>query len=210
MTRIYVIRHGQSYANILARRIHRVNTTKWGVGESPLTKLGREQSKSLARELASVPFTALYSSPLTRAVQTAKYIAKPHNLPVTVAPMTHERDWGEMWRKMSQKNKDEWNRYLATLTDEEHMNVRIFSDMETANEAIDRFQLFIDALIKKHPGETIALVNHAANMRYFLIRIGWATYAHLGPGTVKNCSYFVLESEGGYHISHTHLIKSSH
>jgi len=64
--RVHLIRHGQTEANLQHRW--------WGRGETPLTSKGREQARALAASVR--PFDALVSSPLSRALDTAKPVAE--------------------------------------------------------------------------------------------------------------------------------------
>ncbi|MFD1393242.1 histidine phosphatase family protein [Lacticaseibacillus jixianensis] len=70
MTIIDLIRHGEPDTSIhddCAR---------------PLTLLGRQQAQQLARQLHDTPYTAIYSSPLLRAVETITPLASAHCLTV--------------------------------------------------------------------------------------------------------------------------------
>jgi broad specificity phosphatase PhoE len=63
-----LVRHGESEANLAGI---------WqGHIESPLSELGREQATNAGRALRSREVTALYSSPLGRAMETAEIIAR--------------------------------------------------------------------------------------------------------------------------------------
>lgn len=73
-TRVHLIRHGQTEAN----RQHRW----WGRGETPLTERGRGQAETLAATVRK--FDALVSSPLSRALDTARPVAETQRLPVDV------------------------------------------------------------------------------------------------------------------------------
>ena len=82
MTRIILVRHGQ---------------TAWNVGASsegerfrgridlPLNERGRAQAQALAERLADEPITAIYASPLQRAVETVEPTAR--RLGLTVQPL---------------------------------------------------------------------------------------------------------------------------
>ncbi|MCH7549100.1 MAG: histidine phosphatase family protein [Candidatus Krumholzibacteriota bacterium] len=71
---LLLLRHGESEGN-RDRRIQ-------GWLEYPLTALGRKQADASGRHLASFEVTALYSSPLRRARETARGIADAANLEV--------------------------------------------------------------------------------------------------------------------------------
>src|SRR5437867_13331408 len=65
--RLLLIRHAESQGN-LERRLQ-------GRREFPLTMRGVEQAQGLAERLVTLPVSALYSSPVGRAMQTAEVIA---------------------------------------------------------------------------------------------------------------------------------------
>jgi hypothetical protein len=66
---IWFVRHAESEANV--RRIYA------NIGDSfPLTERGFEQVKALASQLSAFNISAVYASPLLRAVQTAEEICR--------------------------------------------------------------------------------------------------------------------------------------
>jgi len=69
-TRIFLIRHGETDWN----RIHRFQ----GRSDVPLNQKGREQARALALKLKHEPITVIYSSPLVRAIETARLIKMFH------------------------------------------------------------------------------------------------------------------------------------
>ncbi|HJQ94013.1 MAG TPA: histidine phosphatase family protein, partial [Candidatus Thermoplasmatota archaeon] len=89
MGRIYLVRHGQTTANaeeiIQGPRI-----------DAALSELGLRQATSVGEALARAPIQAVYTSPLTRARQTAEAVVQRHggaargeakaSLPVQVVP----------------------------------------------------------------------------------------------------------------------------
>lgn len=108
---LYVIRHAQSANNDLYARL---GGSQGRVADPPLTDLGHRQAQHLARRLAPVPgdarppdswigeyaarhnrlgfgLTHLYCSLMTRAIQTAGYIADATGLPLIAWPEIHER-----------------------------------------------------------------------------------------------------------------------
>ena len=91
MTTIYIARHGQNEDNV--RGI--LN----GHRDLPLTDLGRQQARQLARHIKDreLVFDAVYASPLGRAFETAAIVAAALGL---AEPIVHddliERDFGIM------------------------------------------------------------------------------------------------------------------
>ncbi len=82
----YFVRHGETEMNAA----HRVA----GSIDSPLTARGREQALDAAAALAGQPITAIYTSPLQRARDTAIPIARVLGLAVTSILEIAERNWG--------------------------------------------------------------------------------------------------------------------
>ena len=66
ITTIYLIRHAECYGNI--------ENKLSGITDFKLTKKGRKQAKILASKLKDLKITEIYSSPLLRALDTAKII----------------------------------------------------------------------------------------------------------------------------------------
>ena len=72
MATIYLIRHGQSTYN---------NEKRWaGHADPPLTDLGREQAKKACEKFKEMDFTAITSSSLQRARETAEIISQQLNI----------------------------------------------------------------------------------------------------------------------------------
>lgn len=61
-----------------------------------LTENGKAQAKSTAVRLKNENLTAVYSSPMGRAMETASYTAKDHGLEIQTLDFMHEIDWGDI------------------------------------------------------------------------------------------------------------------
>jgi probable phosphoglycerate mutase len=88
ITRLLLVRHAHNPyldARRLAGRLPGVH----------LDEKGRSQAQALAARLASLPITALYSSPLERALETGEPIAASHNLQIQALEDLNETDCGE-------------------------------------------------------------------------------------------------------------------
>ena len=87
-THVLLVRHGQSEGNA-ERRFG-------GHTATPLSSRGRHQAQATAEALASEPLSAIYSSDLARAMQTAAPLAKLSGLRVEASEAFRERSVGVM------------------------------------------------------------------------------------------------------------------
>lgn len=88
---------------ILARH----GETDWNVAEVfrgrldiELNETGRKQAKLMADYLAGTKFSAVFSSPLKRALETARAVAARQDIEVTVAPELMDMDFGD-WQGLT-------------------------------------------------------------------------------------------------------------
>lgn len=91
MKKLYYIRHGQSEMNLQGFFAGTTNT--------PLTAKGRKQAKKAGVAAKKLNIDYIVSSPLTRALDTAKIIAKEIGYPIDkieINPLFIERNFGEM------------------------------------------------------------------------------------------------------------------
>jgi ribonuclease H / adenosylcobalamin/alpha-ribazole phosphatase len=102
---VYLVRHGAN--DTLGQTI---------AGRAPgvsLNEEGRRQAERLAEHFAGADVTAIHSSPLERARETAEPIARRLGLPVEIAPGLDEIDCGE-WTGASLQELDrraDWRRW---------------------------------------------------------------------------------------------------
>jgi broad specificity phosphatase PhoE len=104
MTRVLLVRHGQSEWNASGR---------WqGQADPPLTDLGRQQALHAARNLGVVE--AIVASDLQRASQTGLVLSEELGVgPVVIEPDLRERDAGE-WSGLTRAEIDrDWPGYLV-------------------------------------------------------------------------------------------------
>jgi len=86
--RIFLVRHGETHWNLTHRFQGRVDV--------PLTQEGKNQARALALTLKGEPLVAIYSSPLARAVETARFIKEFHpSTPLFEEEAITEMDLGE-------------------------------------------------------------------------------------------------------------------
>ncbi len=107
--RFFIARHGETVFNVSGR---------WqGQGDSPLTARGLAQARELGRALAHEPITAVYSSDLGRAAQTAQAVAEGHALDVWLEPRLREIDVGRWTGKSGEEIEAEYPGARRTWAD---------------------------------------------------------------------------------------------
>jgi len=119
-----------------------------------------EETQALAAALASVSLSAVYTSPLERALATAQTVAARHGLvPVEVADL-REIDFGDVEGLEFDQLPAELQAGLLS----QPLKVR-FPGGETYGELSERVCHALDAIVARHSGETVAIVTHAGSIR---------------------------------------------
>lgn len=150
MTKVYLVRHGQ---------------TAWNVGEIfrgradiPLDETGKKEGHLAGEALKGANLHAIYSSPLSRSMETAENVAKFHNLSVTPLDAIIDISYGE-WEGMSRQDVEEKSPDLYRLWIEEPHRAR-FPKGESLDEVRFRTMAALYELVSKHQDENIVLVAH--------------------------------------------------
>lgn len=127
MTRILLVRHGESEWNA---------TGRWqGQADPPLTARGRAQAAHAAAAIGSVD--AIVTSDLQRARDTARTIADARGVePLVVDARLRERDAGEWSGLTRQQIHEQWPGYLAD--DPRPSNGRSSSSSSSSKVVVER------------------------------------------------------------------------
>lgn len=128
--------------------------------DSRLSDVGRFQAAQLARALAAVPLRAMYSSPLSRALDTASVIAAPHRLPVLTVDAFKEIALGN-WEGLT--IGEVAARYPDLLAARRRDPFHAAPDGgETVLDVYRRAIPALSQIVAAHPGVTVAVVAHGA------------------------------------------------
>ncbi len=154
---LYLVRHGESCYNAEGR--------VQGQSDVPLSPLGEEQSEAVATALCRVPLTAIYSSPLLRARQTAERIAAHHGLPILFDDRLQELHAGIFQGKL--------RRELPLLFPEEYAAwstgdpFYVIPGGQSRQQVRERGAAALRDIAARHTGHT-AVVGHGALFRFAL------------------------------------------
>ncbi len=150
MTRLIVVRHGRTEWN----RIERFR----GRADIGLDEVGMKQAESAAKRIGEWPISAIYSSPLRRALTTAEIIAGPLGLNVQLTPGIVDIDYGA-WQGLSTEDVVARDGHLYSQWIESPHKVK-FPGGESFAEVRERTDSAVNDLIQQHPKETVVLVSH--------------------------------------------------
>lgn len=162
MTRIILVRHGQTEWN----RIERFR----GRADVPLNETGLAQAAVTARRIAAEwrPM-AVYTSPLARAVRTAEVIAGHFDLPVQVHPGLTDIDYGRWQGLTPEEAKDRWPKEIDAWYEMPH-TVHIPGG-EALADIRTRAMGAIHELCAGHEGEAFVVVSHTVVNRIILLGV---------------------------------------
>lgn len=139
--------------------------------EFPLSEKGRKQAALAGHALSGEALDGLYSSPLSRAFETASIIRDRTRFAGEVHPVSglSERHGGLLeghtWAEQERRNPELAKKFLAIPEEERWTLV----GAETDEEVISRFGEAISTISANHPdGGRIAIVSHGGVMRAFL------------------------------------------
>jgi len=161
--KLYFARHGESEANV-----QQVYSNRLGV--HGLTDKGKRQAEQLADHLQDVHFTALYCSPILRAVQTAQIIASRLGIPCHVKDGLREYDVGILeGRPYDAATQEIYWEVTAQWMERMNWEARIEGG-ESYNDIRARFMPFISVLEGGHQqaGGNFLLISHGGTLRCML------------------------------------------
>lgn len=151
MTHFILIRHGQTEWNRGAERFR-------GHADLPLNQTGLAQAQKIATRLAGEKISALYSSPLQRALQTAQPLADAQHLEIQRHDGLLDINFGALEGMTVEEAKQAFpeviEKWLTAPGRVKFPKGDSFKTMRT------RIENMLDELAAKHSGETVALVSH--------------------------------------------------
>ena len=157
--RLYLLRHGQtamSRANVFCGR-----------GLDPaLTDEGASMAQAFAGAYRSSAWTAIYSSPLARAVATATPLASALDLPVVVRDELAEIDYGEWDGLTADAVARDWHDEYERWTADPAWNPP--TGGETAIALAQRMTNVIEEITGAHMDGNVLVVSHKASIRVLL------------------------------------------
>lgn len=177
MKTILLVRHG---------------TTEWvdrhilhGITDIPLNENGLRQAREVAEALKSIPASHLYTSPLTRCMQTAQAIAARVNLQPVPLEGLKEMDFGWLEGKPFRDLTSQNIKPLVRFFDQyQHLFIRMISG-ESITHLRRRVLAAWQQILDENMGEISIVVGHSAVFNNILIH-------HFGKNFPKGMHYYSM------------------
>jgi len=181
ITTCLLIRHGETDAvgRVLAGRIE-----GWD-----LNSKGKRQVARLAQRLSRLPIRQVYSSPLQRAMATARRIARAHGMKPLIVEDFDEIQFGE-WEGMTFEElqaRDDWNQYNASRIHHPPPGGESIQDVQA------RMIRGIEYASAQHPGTLLAIVSHADPLRAVVAHYLGLSLDHLSRFEISPASVTAIE-----------------
>ena len=200
MTEIVLVRHGETESNRLGVFRGRLDV--------PLNDRGVRQAEGLAAALASERLAAVYSSPLRRALDTARVVAAPHGLEPVLDEAFNNIDLG-VWQGKEKTliERDEPDRWRLWTTEPDRLVLPGGESLASVRERSAQRTLELVAL---HEGDRFAVVTHRSVLkvlggallglregyfwRFYLDNAGYSVFGH------ENGQFVLLKWNESCHV----------
>lgn len=195
---LWLVRHGQTDWNLAGR---------WQ-GQSPqapgLNEAGRAQALALRSQLVGRQVSAVYSSDLLRARQTAELLADPLGLPVKLDPRLREMDLGDWEGLLSNEISA---RFPQLLMERDCDPIHTSAPRgETPGFVAERVVSALDDIVLNHCGEPVLIVAHGISLAAILCLARGIPLEHIYEHVPGNASLLHLEWDARAHaveLNHT-------
>lgn len=161
ITKLFLVRHGQSAGNAEGRF--------GGHSPTPLSTLGVKQADAAALALQKEGITAIFSSDLLRAVQTAEPLSRLIDVPVTPTSAFRERNVGVLEGLTFDESKAAYPDDFYALVNR-NLNHKI-TDGESYRQLLERSTQELWKILNSHMGDRIAIFSHTGVICYLTLHL---------------------------------------
>jgi 2,3-bisphosphoglycerate-dependent phosphoglycerate mutase len=176
--RLILVRHGESVGNFENRL--------QGQAEYDLTELGKRQAIATGERLVALGSSAVYTSHLMRAYETAKAIGSRLGLEPRVLPDVSEYHFGELSGQTYGQIRERFGQTTSP-------NERVYPGEEGREAFRQRVTTAIWGVAAAHPFETVAVVSHGGPIALFCQEVLELPYRRPMPFSIANCSLNVID-----------------
>ena len=204
MLEMILVRHGETDWN--AAEVFR------GRADVALNEAGLRQAELLGEYLSGGKIDVVFSSPLKRAVETAREIAGHHALKIESVPGLVDFDYGE-WQGLShQEVRDQYPELYAAWTD--HPERIGMPAGETLEDVRNRAVAVVEGIVGRFEKGRVALVSHRVVHKVLICALLGLDNSHFWNIRLDTCGITSFTYEGGIFIltghNDTSFLRSLH
>jgi broad specificity phosphatase PhoE len=177
--RLILVRHGESVGNYENRL--------QGQEDYPLTEQGRRQAVLTSHRLHALGTTAVYSSHLLRARETAFAIGERLGIEPSIQQDLSEYHFGELSGMTYAEIRE---RFGAIANPAE----RTYPGEEGRDNFYNRVTSTLWGIAAQHPQETVAVVSHGGPIALFCQSVLGLPYKRPMPFSISNCSLNIIDA----------------
>lgn len=183
MSKLYLVRHGESEWNILNKVQGQSNVS--------LTNKGKQQAMKIGKRLKHENINLIFSSDLKRAIQTANIIGEFTNLEVISLEELREIRFG-VWEGLTTKEIMEKyiNEHTIWMTEPHNLSL---PEAERLIELQERLLKAVNDLVRKDKNKNILIVSHGASIKTLILGILGIDLSFYNKLTIGNASLSIIE-----------------
>jgi broad specificity phosphatase PhoE len=187
MSRIVLVRHGETDWNreeIFRGRIDvKLNTT------------GLRQAEATGRSLEKIRIKVIYTSPLSRAKNTAEMIAQFQNSHIIDDEDFIDMHFGE-WQGMSLREVRERYKDLYHTWKTEPQKVK-FSGGESLKEVAERSMIALQRITERHSEDTVGIISHRVICKAMILCIMGLPLSRFWDVRQDTCAVNIFDYQNG-------------
>ena len=200
-TNIYIFRHGETDYNVQRRA--------QGYLDIPLNEKGIEQAHELADKLSNIKLDCIYTSPLSRAMETARIVATKNNVNIIPENGLQERNLGVLCGHIVHVTDAPKDTPFDLNADTLYVPIALLSDDDFVPDNGESYNMFkkrvcdaIMNIVKNTNAQNIGVATHGGVIGVLLREF---TDFKTGNGGMPNAGYFTLQ----WDEKHNWLIKQA-
>jgi alpha-ribazole phosphatase len=185
---LYLARHAESILN--KKQVY------YGSIDCPLSEQGRKQAEGLKNALQGIKFDTVITSPLKRAVDTAKIIRDEYHTDLLIDERLKEVHFGQWegmhYKEIQEKDPEHWD---AWVKDWKHARP---PGGEAYMELYERVKTALQYCILNYENQTLLIISHQGCLRIILsilLGLGEEGYWHFA---LEQGMYSMVELEQGH------------
>lgn len=181
---IYIIRHGETRAN--------VDGYLQGWSDDPLNENGRKLAEITGQQMEGIKFDYCISSPLIRARETAEIVLREsgNDVPINFDGRIKEIIFGDY--ELRPTKSPEFKQFFA-----DPFNCPQFPNGENVQMAMARTQAFLRELAAKDDDKTYLIATHGCALRAMLNFLYEDKTDYWHGHVPYNCCVNIVEARGG-------------